>query len=271
MDMQMRNIGTAQKKNHRPLENKKVTEDEMAETSMQVNMSLDERRKKIDAYIEKAKYFASISHFDEAEKFYLKAVRVSENIYRKTYLENDRNKVIQCYVQISDFCETYSKRIDLATLWYQKIVVTLEDSFEGYASANEYHLLMEWYLKTIDLLKSQGNEKKVILFSIRMRKRAVILYKKTKTNEDLKYVILSRLFLAEGFEHMKHSGKAYFHYRYIALTMEKLYEETKEEGIKYDLLEMYQRLCKMTQKSIFKVLHRKWEMKSLLLKEEQQS
>lgn len=243
----------------------------MAETSMQVNMSLDERRKKIDTYIEKAKYFVSISHFDEAEKFYLKAVRVSENIYRKTYLENDKNKVIQCYVQISDFCETYNKRMDLAVLWYQKIVVILEDSFENYASVNEYHLLMEWYLKTIDLLKNQGNEKKVIRFSIRMRKRATILYKKTKTNEDLKFVILSRLFLAEEFEKMKRNGKAYFHYRYIALTMEKLYEETKEEGIKYDLLEMYQRLCGITQKSIFKLFYRKWKMKSVLLREEKQS
>ncbi|MCM1259578.1 MAG: hypothetical protein NC182_01375 [Prevotella sp.] len=243
----------------------------MAETSMQINMSLDERRKKIDAYIEKARYFVSISHFDEAEKYYLKAVRVSENIYRKTYLENDKNKVIQCYVQISDFCETYSKRMDLAALWYQKIVVTLEDSFESYASVNEYHLLMEWYLKTIDFLKRQGNEKKAILFSIRMRKRAVMLYKKTKTNEDLKFVILSRLFLAEGFEKMKQNGKAYFHYRHIALTMEKLYEETKEEGIKYDLLEIYQRLCEITQKSVFKLFHRKWKMKSLLLKEEKQS
>ena len=243
----------------------------MAEASMQVNMSLDERRKKIDAYIEKARYFVSISHFDEAEKFYLKAVRVSENIYRKTYLENDKNKVIQCYVQIIDFCETYSKRMDLAALWHQKIVVTLEDSFESYASVNEYHLLMEWYLKTIDLLKSQGNEKKVILFSIRMRKRAAILYKKTKTNEDLKFVILSRLFLAEGFEKMKRNSKAYLHYRYIALTMEKLYEETKEEGIKYDLLGIYQRLCEITQKSIWKVFHRKWKIKSLLLREEKQS
>lgn len=268
MHTQMRDILVVKKKNNKLL---KVMEAKMAERPIQVNISLEERRKKIDFYSEKAKYFVSLSHFDEAEKFYLKAVRVAENIYRKTYLESDKNKVIQCYIEISDFCEKYNNRMDLAALWYQKIVVVLEDSFENYASINEYHLLMEWYLKTIDLLKRQGNSKKVILLAFRMRKKALILYKKSKTNEDLKFIVLSRLFLAEGYEKMKRNGSAYWHYRYIALTMEKLYEETKEEGIRYDLLDIYQRLCQITQKTIFKFLHRKWKIKSVFLREENQS
>lgn len=100
-----------------------------------------------------------------------------------------------------------------------------------------------------------------------MLEKSKYLYRKTKTNEDLKFIILSKLFLANAYYEEKKLVKAYNYYYLVANHMEKVYQKLLDEGLKNDLLYVYQKLFDLTSKKVFKFINRKWKIRILELKE----
>ena len=49
--------------------------------------------------------------------------------------------------------------------------------------------------------------------------------------------------------------------------LEKVYLEIKDDGLRHDLMEIYENLCKLTNKRIFKFINKKWKYRLLELKE----
>ena len=92
------------------------------------NLSNDEKRIKLSETLNKALYLESIGKKIEAEKLFLKSCRISENLYRQTFSNKDRIKVVECYIKISEFYQNSELRMDFVQRWYQKIIGVLQDS-----------------------------------------------------------------------------------------------------------------------------------------------
>lgn len=231
------------------------------------NLSNDEKRIKLSETLNKALYLESIGKKIEAEKLFLKSCRISENLYRQTFSNKDRIKVVECYIKISEFYQNSELRMDFVQRWYQKIIGVLQDSSKINSSMDEFRYLMEWYVKTIYLMFDNYDYNHIIITSKKMLEKSKYLYRKTKTNEDLKFIILSKLFLANAYYEEKKLVKAYYYYYLVANHMEKVYQKLLDEGLKNDLLYVYQKLFDLTSKKVFKFINRKWKIRILELKE----
>lgn len=157
--------------------------------------------------------------------------------------------------------------MDFVQRWYQKIIGVLQDSSKINSSMDEFRYLMEWYVKTIYLMFDNCDYNHIIITSKKMLEKSKYLYRKTKTNEDLKFIILSKLFLANAYYEEKKLVKAYYYYYLVANHMEKVYQKLLDEGLKNDLLYVYQKLFDLTSKKVFKFINRKWKIRILELKE----
>ena len=175
------------------------------------NLSNDEKRIKLSETLNKALYLESIGKKIEAEKLFLKSCRISENLYRQTFSNKDRIKVVECYIKISEFYQNSELRMDFVQRWYQKIIGVLQDSSKINSSMDEFRYLMEWYVKTIYLMFDNCDYNHIIITSKKMLEKSKYLYRKTKTNEDLKFIILSKLFLANAYYEEKKLVKAYYY------------------------------------------------------------
>ena len=160
------------------------------------NLSNDEKRIKLSETLNKALYLESIGKKIEAEKLFLKSCRISENLYRQTFSNKDRIKVVECYIKISEFYQNSELRMDFVQRWYQKIIGVLQDSSKINSSMDEFRYLMEWYVKTIYLMFGNCDYNHIIITSKKMLEKSKYLYRKTKTNEDLKFIILSKFFIS---------------------------------------------------------------------------
>ena len=96
---------------------------------------------------------------------------------------------------------------------------------------------------------------------------AAYLYKKSKTYEDLRYVILIDLFYGRAYKSLKKHFKAYWHFRKCLRLMEKIYKTYNEEGMKNDLIDICYELYNLTTNRFFILLHKKWKYKIISLKE----
>lgn len=226
----------------------------------------DEKRIKIVHIIVEANNYINNGKYHEAEKLYLKACRLAENVYRQTMSNKDSKTLLECYMKTCEFYEKYDKNLELLQRWYQKIVYIKDTTCQIRSSLEEYHELLEWYVATLFLMKKNNDFDHMISFGLKMNKRAKNLYNKTKTNEDIKFLMIAELYIAEGYNFKNKKVKSYFYYRLVALKMEKVYREILDEGLKYDLIDVYDKLCDLTSKKFFKLLNRKWQIKKQLLK-----
>ena len=231
------------------------------------NLSNDEKKIKLSETLNKALYLESIGKKNEAEKLFLKSCRIAENLYRQTFSNKDRIKVVECYIKISEFYQNSDLRMDFVQRWYQKIIGILQDSSKINSSMDEFRYLIEWYVKTIYLMFNNCDYNHIIISSKKMLEKSRYLYKKTKTNEDLKFIILSKLFLANAYYEQKKLVKAYYYYYLVVNHMEKVYQKLLDEGLKNDLLYVYQKLFNLTSKKVFRLINRKWKIRILELKE----
>ena len=226
----------------------------------------NEKRIKLSEILQQANNFELNGNMIEAEKLYLKTCRIAENLYRHTFSHKDRLKVIECYQKISEYYVNNSRK-DLVQRWYQKIIGILQDSSEINSSMDELRYLIDWYIKTINLMFDNNDGNYIVITSKKMLHKAKQLYKKTKTNEDLKFIVLSKLFLANAFYNLNKPINAYYYYRLVALYMEKVYQKLLDEGAKNDLLFVYQKLILLTSKKYLTILNKKWKYRILELKE----
>lgn len=208
------------------------------------------------------------SKFEDAEKTLQKACRIMENVYRQTFSNKDRSLLLECYFQIKDFYQNCVVNKDLLQRWHQKIVGVYEESCDKFFSLDEYHLLLEWYINTIDLMIENSDYNHVVLYGNRMHKRANSLYNKTKTNEDKKFVILSMIFLGIGYSNQNKKYYGYYFYRQAAKEMEVIYKKYNDLGMKNDLISLYTTLVKLSENGILKLFNKKWTVKLGLLKGE---
>lgn len=235
----------------------------MNDSNNMTKKTLEEKRQSILQYIEQLDYLEN----SQKEKMLLKIVRISENIYRDTYSNKDKNVVIDNYIRISDFYQKNNDKPDLVVRWYQKIVGVLEQSCEKYSSNDEYRNLIEWYVTTINSLIDLNDYQHILSISKNMKKRAVMLYKKTRTIEDLKMILLAKLYLANANDCLKNYIKAYLYYYSTSKEMLKIYEKYKDEGLRQDLLNIYEYIIELTKKPLLKIFHKKWVIKRMILKE----
>lgn len=232
------------------------------------SMSNVEKRNKINDLLKEAHTLKDKHKYCDAEKLYLKSCRMMENIYSQTFSNKDRTLLIECYYQISKFYEEELDQAELVQRWYQKIVGVLQESCDKYFSMDDYRLLLEWFIKTIDLMNDNQDYIHVVAMSSKMRYRARLLYKKTKTDEDTKFVILSEIYLAFAYFKTNKKIYSYFIYNLVAKKMEKIYQKYNDIGMKNDLIDIYLQILKITNEGILKIFNRKWKIKLLLIKGE---
>lgn len=240
----------------------------MNSNTLNKKLTNEEKRLKIVEVLEEAFLLKERQNFVESEKKFLKASRIAENVYRQTMSTKDFKTLIDTYIKICDFYENDMQNLELLQRWYQKIVHLKDSTCEIRTTLDDYHQLLEWYTTTLLLAKRNEDYEHLISLGIKMRKRAKILYQKTKTNEDIKFIILSEIFIAEGYEKLNKLFKAYHYYYIVAKKMEKIYSEINDEGLKYDLIEIYQNLINLSSKKIFRPISKRWSIKKLLLKGE---
>lgn len=231
-------------------------------------LTIEERRQMIYQYIGQATDLHANKEYADEERMLLKIVRMSENVYRETFSNKDKKAVINSYIHISEFYDTIQHRKDIVSRWYQKIVGVLQQSCEKYATNDEYHYLIDWYLQTINVLIDLKQYKKIVTMANAMKSKTNQLYQKTKTTEDLKMVILSKLYLANAQDCLKHYVLAYLYYYDVTRIMTKIYNESHDEGIKQDLLSIYEHIIEITKKSFLKIFHKKWVVRKMMLQEE---
>lgn len=229
--------------------------------------NLDLNRNKCEELLLEAKSYHAINDYDSTEKLLLKICRIAENVYRKTFLNKDSVMLVNYYLEIIEF---YNQRenSNLVQRWHQKLVGILQLSCESRFVLDDYRNLMIWYVKTLDLMLANKDYESLTKMAKNMVDKSYVLFSKTKTNEDFKYYIIARLMLATGYSKTKHLFKSYFNYRYAANKLHKLYVNNKDEGVKNDLISIYECLYELSNRNIFKPIAKRWKVKILLLKEE---
>ena len=227
----------------------------------------EEKRKNLNTLLEKGKDLEDRGKFYVAEKTLFKACRIAENIYRQTASSKDKIKLIESYVKISTFYKNRGNYLDIVQKWYQKIVGVLSDACNQYSSLDDYRYLLEWIIKTIYLMNDNTDYKHQLLLATKMKGYAKLLYKKTKTHEDLKFIILAELFLGDANQKLNHPIKAYYYYQLVAKKLEKIYYQLLDETIMNDLFDVYYKLLNLTNHKLCKIFHRKWQNRIYILKE----
>lgn len=225
------------------------------------------KRKLIAELLHQTAYLDPNTQFHDLEKIYLKICRLAENIYRQTVSSKDRALIVDCYKRTSEFYRQNGKYQDIVQKWYQKTVVILDDACKSYSSIDDYRYLLEWYLTTLSLTKANEDYRHLVTTSQKMVSRAKSLVRKTKIIDDLKFLILGRLYLADGYLGSKKNFRAYFYYQLVAKRLEKVYHDLNDQFVKNDLLDVYQKLVDLTSRKILKILNHKWKMKIINLKE----
>lgn len=203
---------------------------------------------------------------EQIEKTLLKICRISENIYRKTYLTKDSQALIKYYLEMISFY-TKNNNSEFVQRWHQKLVGILQESCQTKFNLSEYRLLMQWYIKTLELMLNNKDFPNLLKMSYKMYQNAQILYKKSKTSEDLKFYIFAILMLGTGNKNLNHQIYAYHYYYRASKIMEKLFEETFDVGVQNDLINIYESLYEITNHHIFKGLAKRWKMKINYIKE----
>ena len=228
-------------------------------------VNVEESRKKCLTLINDAQIAYKNKDFDLAEKIYLRICRIAENIYCKTSLKKDSNALIEYYTKIIDFYYN-SNNSEFVQRWHQKLVGILQTSCDNSFNLEDYHLLMEWYLKTINVMLENEDYNAIIRTSAKMYNYAKILFYKTKADEDVKYLIISKLYLANAYHKNNQKLKAYYNYLISSKRLSNLYDFTKDEGMKNDLINIYECLFELSNYKLTKFIAKRWKVKILLLK-----
>lgn len=229
--------------------------------------TIEERRESITRYLSQVECLESDKRYQEEEKCLLKVIRLSEMIYQQTFSSKDRNTLINNYIRISMFYEQIENKMDIVLRWYLKIVGVLRKSSEQYSTNDEDYFLIDWYIKTIELLCEFEYYKKIVALASDMKGVASRVYKKTKTQEDLKKVILSKIYLADALENSNRTLKAYYYYNDVFNIMIKLYSDIHDEGMKQDILQICDCGIDLTKKSFLKIFHKKWLIRKTIVEE----
>lgn len=228
-------------------------------------INVEESRYKCSVLLNDANTAFHNKNYDEAEKMYLRICRIAENIFCKTSLKKDSNSLIEYYTKIIEFYYS-QKNLEFVQRWHQKLVGILQTSCQNTFNSDDYHQLMDWYIKTINVMIDNKDYNAIIRISSKMYNNATILFNKTKVDEDMKYIIISKLFLANAYQKNNQLFKAYFSYYYSGKKLNNLYDSTKDEGMKNDLINIYQCLYELSNRKILKFIAKKWKVKILLLK-----
>ena len=228
-------------------------------------VNVEESRNKCIILLKEADAYYRNKNYDEAEKLYLRICRIAENIFCKTSLKKDSTALIAYYSKIIEFYQN-SNNLEFVQRWHQKLVGILQTSCENTFNPDDYHQLMDWYLKTINIMLDNEDYNAIIRISLKMYDKAKILFLKTKTDDDIKYIIISRLYLANAYHKTNKLFKAYHNYYVSSKKLYKLYETTKDEGMKNDLINIYQCLYEISNHKLTKFIAKKWKVKILLLK-----
>ena len=228
-------------------------------------VNVEESRNKCVVLLKEADYQFKNKNYDEAEKLYLRICRIAENIFCKTSLKNDSAALIEYYMKIINFYQNANNN-EFVQRWHQKLVGILQTSCENSFSPDAYHQLMEWYLRTINIMLDNEDYNAIIRISLKMHDKAKLLFLKTKTDDDIKYIIISRLYLANAYHKTNKPFKAYHYYYLSSKKLHKMYETTKDEGMKNDLINIYQCLYEISNRKLIKFIAKRWKIKILLLK-----
>ena len=229
--------------------------------------NIEESRNKCYNLLKEANSYYQKKDYDNAEKLYLKICRISENIYCKTFLKKDSTLLIEYYLHIINFYKE-NNNYDFVQRWHQKLVGILQTSCENSFVLEDYQELMDWYIKTINVMLDNNDYKSIIRMSCKMIDRAKILYSITKTDDDLKYVIISNLYLGNAYQKNKMLFKSYFYYYIASKKLAKLYDALKDKGMRNDLINVYQCLYELSNHKLTGFISKRWKVKILLLKEE---
>lgn len=227
---------------------------------------IDSNRLKCKDIITEAEIAKNNNDFELAEKLYLKGCRIAEAVYQKTTLNKDSLSLIDYYARVIEFYKEQNN-LFIAQKWYQKILGTLHTTCASRFVLEDYHTLMNWYLDTFEIMITNEDYASLNKHAKRMLECAKTLYLKEVTNQNLKYLLFARLML--GLSYLKNGEllKSYHHYYLTSIKMNRLYNELKDEGIKNDLISIYESLYDITNRHIFKIIARRWKIKILLLKE----
>ncbi len=232
-------------------------------------LTIEERRQLIYRHLCQASYLEANKKYAEEEKVLLKIVEMSEQVFQETFSNNDKNALIKHYIAISNFYNTIKKDTEKVLEWYSKIIQVMTPSLGKYTSDKEYQQLLNWYIKVINILMEQKKYDAIVQKGLQMKKVSNILYKQSPTTENMRMNVLSKLYLAGAYDELNHSIKSYVNYHSAIRKMNALYRETNDEGIKYDLLSIYDRVIELTKKPLLKLFHNKWIIKKSALEESQ--
>lgn len=227
--------------------------------------TIEERRNSISQYLAQIDYLESNRRYQEEEKYLLKVVRLAETVYQETFSSRDCNVLISSYIRISTYYELIEKRMDIVLRWYQKIIGVLEKSSEHYSTNDDNYYLIDWYIKTIDLLFELKYYEKITAIVANMKTVALKVYRRTRTQEDLKKVILAKIYLAKVYGNTNHILKSYYYFNNVYNIMIKIYNDICDEGIRNDILRICEYAIDLTKKSFLKIFYKKWLVRKMMV------
>ena len=228
-------------------------------------VNVEESRCKCNILLVDADNAYNKKNFDEAEKLYLRICRLAENIFCKTSLKKDSDMLIEYYLKIIHFYQNLNN-LEYVQRWHQKLVGILQTSCENTFNPDSYHQLMEIYIKTINVMLDNKDYNSIIRMGSKMLEKSKVLLSKTKTDDDVKYIIMSRLYLANAYNMNNKLLKSYFNYFLSGKKLHRLYDLTQDEGMKNDLINIYECLFDLTNHKFTKFIAKRWKVKILLLK-----
>ncbi len=201
----------------------------------------------------------------ESEKILQEAIKIAEKLYIDTNSLKDRNLVLKCYDMLVTFYDKYESESVKTIDCYTKIINLLEES--GKYNIEDYYNLIERYIELITIFENKNYNHGVIDYSKSAMDCAKHLYSKSKTFEDLRYVILINLFNARAYKKLNKKFKSYCYFRKSLRLMEKVYKDYKEEGIKNDIIAISYELYNLTTNRFLIIINKKWKYKIVSLKE----
>ena len=234
---------------------------------MDRQVSVEMLRKGALVVLNKANAFIENGQLSKACLELKQTVLKAEEIFRITNKAEDKEFLLETYMEMSKYYNriyhiTYDKKdIMPACMYYEKIIYFYDEELRNKPEdiVKTYRKILEAYVQLLWVSLEIKDYRIFNKFMPRAYYCSKKLSRKSKTYDDEQYLILISIFRGDYFKIEGKFRSAYLFYYHAMKKMNKIYAQLPQEGIKNDLLLIYEHLSEVAKVLKFVKHKAKWD------------
>ena len=222
---------------------------------MDRDVNIDILRKEAISVLNKAERFVSEGSLGKACLEYKQTVLRAEEIFHLTKSKTDKEFLLEAYMKMARYYTkvfniTYDRKDILPScLYYEKVIYFYEEEIRNKPVdyVKTYRKILESFVQLLWISLEIKDYRLFNKFMPRAYTYAKKLSRKSRTYEDEQYLILICIFRGDYFKIEAKFWFAYFFYYLAMRKMSRIYNKLPQEGIRNDLLLIYEHLSELAK------------------------